>query len=232
MEVPRQRNVLHMRHETRVTPPRRLLTSPHETEDWYFNGKFITRKHEFRVALLLRSRDSSACECVFVYDEDPHKPPKPQPYKDAHFSSISRLPALLLHRCYSSVQHSTQNDVYFFVGLFKWYCPAPYPSHSVAKTKELHVPVGWVRVPLTAPVARGGAAAAADAAVGGEGPALRAHFVQICVVAMHQNGRDTHIRQVGAVCFWVRFGSTSNSVLCVAHRFNSVRIGFASLRYA
>ncbi|CAN0404994.1 unnamed protein product, partial [Scytosiphon promiscuus] len=25
---------------------------------------------------------------------------------------------------------------------------------------------------------------------------LRAHFVQICVVAMHQNGRDTHIRQV------------------------------------
>ena len=25
---------------------------------------------------------------------------------------------------------------------------------------------------------------------------VRAHFIQICVVAMHQNGRDTHIRQV------------------------------------
>jgi len=25
---------------------------------------------------------------------------------------------------------------------------------------------------------------------------IRAHFIQICVVAMHQNGRDTHIRQV------------------------------------
>ena len=25
---------------------------------------------------------------------------------------------------------------------------------------------------------------------------LRAHFIQVCVVSMHQNGRDTHIRQV------------------------------------
>ena len=24
---------------------------------------------------------------------------------------------------------------------------------------------------------------------------LRAHFIQVCVVSMHQNGRDTHIRQ-------------------------------------
>ncbi|CAM9997138.1 unnamed protein product, partial [Sphacelaria rigidula] len=63
--------------------------------------------------------------------------------------------------------------------------------------KELHVPVGWVRVPLSSPGGGGAAVAAtADAAGGTEGPALRAHFVQICVVAMHQNGRDTHIRQV------------------------------------
>ncbi|CAM9275203.1 unnamed protein product [Ectocarpus sp. 12 AP-2014] len=62
--------------------------------------------------------------------------------------------------------------------------------------KELHEPVGWVRVPLFAPGGGGAAAIAADAAGGAEGPVLRAHFVQICVVAMHQNGRDTHIRQV------------------------------------
>lgn len=63
--------------------------------------------------------------------------------------------------------------------------------------KELNVPVGWVRVPLAVSGGGGGAAAAAaDAAAGAEGPALRAHFIQICVVAMHQNGRDTHIRQV------------------------------------
>ena len=28
-----------------------------------------------------------------------------------------------------------------------------------------------------------------------QGALLRAHFLQICVVSMHQNGRDTHIRQ-------------------------------------
>ena len=54
-----------------------------------------------------------------------------------------------------------------------------------------------MRVQLASPLAGGaGAATAADAAGGVHGPVLRAHFVQICVVAMHQNGRDTHIRQV------------------------------------
>lgn len=67
----------------------------------------------------------------------------------------------------------------------------------VRQVKELHEPLGWVRVPLFAPGAGGPVAIAADAAGGSEGPVLRAHFLQICVVAMHQNGRDTHIRQVG-----------------------------------
>lgn len=31
---------------------------------------------------------------------------------------------------------------------------------------------------------------------GGGGGLLRAHFLQICILAMHQNGRDTHVRQV------------------------------------
>lgn len=76
------------------------------------------------------------------------------------------------------------------------------PAHrGLCQVKELHEPLGWVRVPLFAPGAGGPAAIAADAAGGSEGPVLRAHFVQICVVAMHQNGRDTHIRQVGLRSF-------------------------------
>ena len=68
---------------------------------------------------------------------------------------------------------------------------------GVTQMKELHEPVGWVRVPLTARTTGGAAAVAADVAAGGaERPVLRAHFLQICVVSMHQNGRDTHIRQV------------------------------------
>ena len=43
---------------------------------------------------------------------------------------------------------------------------------------DLHEPVGWVQVPL-------GAAKAP----------LRAFFLQVCVASMHQNGRDTHVRQ-------------------------------------
>ena len=46
---------------------------------------------------------------------------------------------------------------------------------------DLHEPNGWVTVPLDP--------ATPDA------PALRAFFLQICVVSMHQNGRDTHVRQ-------------------------------------
>lgn len=49
--------------------------------------------------------------------------------------------------------------------------------------------------------------AAADAAAGAEGQILRAHFVQICVVAMHQNGRDTHIRQV--ICILVEISDNN-----------------------
>jgi len=49
---------------------------------------------------------------------------------------------------------------------------------------ELHEPLGWVTIPLFAIDDKTG-----DQAM------LRAHFLQICVVSMHQNGRDTHIRQ-------------------------------------
>lgn len=45
---------------------------------------------------------------------------------------------------------------------------------------ELQEPIGWVTIPLTTK----------------DGGVLRSFFLQVCVVSMHQNGRDTHIRQV------------------------------------
>ena len=63
--------------------------------------------------------------------------------------------------------------------------------HDLAEihTAELNEPTGWVSLPLLVPqeLSAGGAEALVP---------LRAWFVQICVVSMHQNGRDTHIRQV------------------------------------
>ena len=49
---------------------------------------------------------------------------------------------------------------------------------------ELVEPQGWVSVPLFAIDDRTG-----------DKTTLRTFFLQICVVSMHQNGRDTHIRQ-------------------------------------
>lgn len=45
---------------------------------------------------------------------------------------------------------------------------------------ELHEPTGWVTIPLNPD---------------GPGTFLRTFFLQVCVVSMHQNGRDTHVRQ-------------------------------------
>ena len=47
---------------------------------------------------------------------------------------------------------------------------------------ELHEPIGWVTIALSDPY-------------GSNGP-LRTHLIQLRVVSMHQNGRDTHIRQL------------------------------------
>ena len=51
---------------------------------------------------------------------------------------------------------------------------------------ELHEPVGWVIVDLT----KNNYCASTDHSC------VRAHFLQLKVSAMHQNGKDTHIRQV------------------------------------
>lgn len=54
-------------------------------------------------------------------------------------------------------------------------------NHDLVEVRvvELHEPVGWVTIPLRAK----------------DGGLLRAFFLQVCVVSMHQNGRDTHVRQ-------------------------------------
>ena len=59
---------------------------------------------------------------------------------------------------------------------------------------ELNEPMGWVTVPLAAPPDADGGALD-DALLEGATQLLRAHFLQICIVSMHQNGRDTHVRQ-------------------------------------
>lgn len=56
---------------------------------------------------------------------------------------------------------------------------------------DMFEPTGWVTVPLMS----AGAGAAGGGSSGGGRP-LRAFMVQIAVLANHQNGRDTHMRQI------------------------------------
>ena len=77
---------------------------------------------------------------------------------------------------------------------------------------DLHEPTGWVTVALSH----------------GDGKALRAFFLQVCVVSMHQNGRDTHVRQAKI------FGPRTPIDVCVGKhgcRFTSTALTqFAVLR--
>ncbi|GAB9462801.1 hypothetical protein Gpo141_00000284 [Globisporangium polare] len=59
---------------------------------------------------------------------------------------------------------------------------------TVHDLKEIHAqsiaePNGWVTIPLSV-------------SNGEEETPLRTFFLQVAIIAMHQNGRDTHIRQV------------------------------------
>ena len=56
------------------------------------------------------------------------------------------------------------------------------------KTVELNEPIGWVVIPLRDPCM--------SSEYIESGGHLRAHLIQIKILSMHQNGRDTHIRQV------------------------------------
>ena len=62
--------------------------------------------------------------------------------------------------------------------------------HDLVDTKsvELNEPIGWVVIPLRDP------SLSSEYIENGE--FLRVHLIQIKILSMHQNGRDTHIRQV------------------------------------
>jgi len=77
--------------------------------------------------------------------------------------------------------------------------------HDLEEVHELELdePNGWIYIPV-----------GEIANHGGQG-VLRAHFLQIEVLAMHQNGRDTHIRQVKV------FGPRQGG----AHRMHSIGEG-------
>jgi len=66
------------------------------------------------------------------------------------------------------------------------------------RSVDLNEPTGWVVVPLVAPKRNAYNALTRtddDDSIVTDDRILRCFFLQVCVVSMHQNGRDTHVRQ-------------------------------------
>ena len=108
---------------------------------------------------------------------------------DSYWQSDGGQPHLINIQFHKKVAVS---DIAFYLdyGLDESYTPKKMSIrtgttfHDLVEVRviDLHEPMGWVTVKLLPPT--------------GMEPLLRTFFLQVCVVSMHQNGRDTHVRQV------------------------------------
>jgi hypothetical protein len=71
--------------------------------------------------------------------------------------------------------------------------------------EELNEPSGWVTILPPRPEGEGGTE-----------NVLRTHFIQVAILANHQNGRDTHIRQI-KICTRGKEASGRGTVACARH---------------
>jgi len=93
-------------------------------------------------------------------------------------------------------------------------------------TLELDEPSGWITVPLRSAGSTGDLSR--DRAMDSDDRCLRAHVVQLAVLQSHQNGRDTHIRQIKT--YGPRISETKGMGTELTH-FSSIEfMQFASLR--
>jgi anaphase-promoting complex subunit 10 len=90
------------------------------------------------------------------------------------FQKKVRLAELAIYADYKHDESYTPNKISVRAG---------NSFHDLREIKviELEEPVGWVTTSLTA---------------AGSNECLRAYFVQLAILSNHQNGRDTHMRQV------------------------------------
>lgn len=70
-----------------------------------------------------------------------------------------------------------------------------YHDLKEIKTFESEEPSGWITIPLHHPLS--------------PGKPLKTNFIQICILTNHQNGRDSHIRQIEI------YGPSKNIASCL-----------------
>lgn len=98
----------------------------------------------------------------------------PQPHTiNIHFSKKCSIEEVCLYTNYTLDESYTPALVSVKAGT---------TCHDLQEIRLLPIkePVGWINIPL----------------VGPNNESLRTHFLQLAILANHQNGRDTHLRQI------------------------------------
>jgi len=110
-----------------------------------------------------------------------------------HFGRRVALSHLCLYLDYNLDESYTPKTLSIQVGMTTQdLTPAIFPANTVV---ELTEPVGWCIIPLMAPPDPLDDFDGDDNG-NASGRVIRTHLIQISIISMHQNGRDTHIRQV------------------------------------
>ncbi len=102
------------------------------------------------------------------------------------FQRKVRVAEVVMYVDYRNDESYTPQKVSFRMG------NSYYDLHEI-KTVELEEPQGWVVIPLGG---GSGGEGSEQGGLAGEREPVRTHCLQIAVLSNHQNGRDTHLRQV------------------------------------
>jgi anaphase-promoting complex subunit 10 len=119
-----------------------------------------------------------------------------QPHSiQVHFARRVAISHVCLYLDYNLDESYTPKHLSVQVGMTTQdLVPAIYPVNTVV---EFNDPVGWCIIPLTAPPdPLDDEEEVMSAAADQSRRLVRTHLIQISIISMHQNGRDTHIRQV------------------------------------
>ena len=116
----------------------------------------------------MHSPSLSPWSCTSLWPTPSH------PYFDEQFQKKRLISQLRFYLDYKLDESYTPKKLYIRHG-------TTFHDLRDFHTLELEEPTGWVKVDMVAP--------------NGD-QELRTNFVQVCILAMHQNGRDTHVRQV------------------------------------
>jgi anaphase-promoting complex subunit 10 len=111
-----------------------------------------------------------------------HRSDGPQPHLvNIQFHKKTRVKEIEIYTEYTKDESYTPANISVRAG-------TTFHDIQEVHSMELEEPNGWVTVPLAPP--------GAEVRPGEPRGYIRTYFIQLAILSCHQNGRDTHIRQI------------------------------------